>query len=151
MISIVPYENKYHEDFKRLNLEWLEKYQLTETHDLDILDDPQTNVLDAGGSIFLALEDGKVIGTAGIAKENKSVYELVKMAVDPEHRGKGISKLLLVRCLELAKEKGADKIFLWSNSQLTTALSLYEKYGFRHVDPSNSPMQTADIKMELKF
>ena len=30
MISIIVYENKYQPDFKRLNLEWLEKNNLTE-------------------------------------------------------------------------------------------------------------------------
>jgi hypothetical protein len=32
---------------------------------------------------------------------------------------------------------------------LQTAISLYKKYGFIHVDASNSPLLTADIKMEL--
>ncbi len=149
MIQIINYENKYQPDFKRLNLEWLDKYNLTESHDLEILDDPEGTVTAKGGCIFLARDGEKVIGTAGLWKENESEYELIKMAVDIEHRGRGISKILLDRCLEEAKNKKAKKVFLFSNSQLKTALKLYEKYGFTYVDVTDAPFLTADIKMEL--
>src|SRR5258705_9458116 len=102
MITIIAYDNKYQPDFKRLNLEWLDKYNLTESHDLEILDDPQGTVIARGGCIFLAMNGKEVIGTAGLWKENKEEYELIKMAVDPAHRGQGISKILLDRCLEEA-------------------------------------------------
>jgi putative acetyltransferase len=149
MIEIRNYESRYQQDFKRLNLEWLEKYNLTETHDLEILDDPEGTVTNGGGCIFLATDGEKVVGTAGLAKEHEGVYELVKMAVDPEYRGQGISKILLDRCLTEAKNLNAKKVFLFSNSQLQTAIKLYGKYGFRHVEVTDSPMLTADVKMEL--
>ncbi|HEV7782952.1 MAG TPA: GNAT family N-acetyltransferase [Chitinophagaceae bacterium] len=151
MINLVNYEDKYQPDFKRLNMEWLEKYNLVETHDLEILDDPKDTVLNNGGAIFLVMDDDKVIGTAGLWKENDSEYELIKMAVDPVYRGQGISKLLLDRCLEEARKKNAKKIFLYSNSQLKTALKLYEQYGFKHVEVIDAPFLTADVKMELIF
>ncbi|NOT51065.1 MAG: GNAT family N-acetyltransferase [Chitinophagaceae bacterium] len=151
MISIIPYEKKYQPDFKRLNLYWLEKYHLTEQYDLDILDDPQGKVIDPGGCIFLAMDDEKVVGTAGLAKENETVYELVKMSVDLNYHGKGIGKILLERCLEEATRLKAKKIILFSNSQLVTALRMYENYGFRHVDVIDAPFLTADVKMELCF
>jgi putative acetyltransferase len=149
MIEIIEYENKYQPDFKRLNLEWLDKYNLTESHDLEILDEPQGSVLARGGCIFLALDGEKVIGTAGLCKENEKEYKLIKMAVDTEYRGQGISKILLDRCLQEAKDRNATKVFLFSNSQLKTALKLYEKYGFSYVDVTDAPFMTADIKMEL--
>lgn len=33
--------------------------------------------------------------------------------------------------------------------RLETALKLYEKYGFRHVEVTGAPFETADVKMEL--
>ncbi len=149
MIEIIEYESKYQPDFKRLNLEWLDKYNLTESHDLEILDDPEGSVIAGGGCIFLAIDGEKIIGSSGLWKENESEYELIKMAVDTEYRGQGISKILLNRCLEEAKERKATKVFLFSNSQLKTALKLYEKYGFSYVDVTDAPFLTADIKMEL--
>lgn len=151
MTELIAYENKYQPDFKRLNLEWLDKYNLTESHDLEILNDPERTVIARGGCIFLAREDEKIIGTAGLWKENEKEYELVKMTVDPAYRGKGISKLLLEHCLSAAKELGAEKITLYSNSQLKTALGLYEKFGFRHVPVTGAPFLTADVKMELSL
>lgn len=149
MVEIFAYESKYHREFKELNLEWLEKFNLTESHDLEILDDPEGVVIAKGGCIFLAMEDGKVVGTAGLYKENEKEYELVKMAVIPQYRRTGVGKLLLEKCLEEARTRKGEKVFLYSNSQLQEALRLYEKYGFREVDTLDVRYITADVKMEL--
>jgi len=45
----------------------------------------------------------------------------------------------------------AEKITLYSNSQLQTALQLYEQFGFIHVEVKDSPLLTADVKMELSL
>ena len=149
MIEIIDYSGEYANDFRELNLEWLEKYNLAESHDLEIINHPKETILDNGGYIFLAREGDRIVGTAGIANEGDSIYELVKMTVAPAFRGQGISKMLIEKCLDKARELKAKKIFLYSNSQLQTAISLYKKYGFVHVDASNSPLLTADVKMEL--
>ena len=151
MIEIIDYSGEYANDFRDLNLEWLDKYNLTESHDLEVINHPKEAILDNGGYIFLARDGDKIIGTAGIANEGDSIYELVKMTVAPEFRGMGISKMLIERCLDKAKELKAKKVFLYSNSQLQTAISLYKKYGFVHVDATNSPLVTADVKMEMKL
>lgn len=151
MIEIIEYQTRYHREFKSLNLEWLDKYNLTESHDLEVLNDPEGTVIARGGCIFLAKEGDEIIGTAGLWKESEKEYELVKMTVAPAYQGKGISKLLLERCLSAAKELGAEKIILYSNSQLKTALGLYEKFGFRHVPVTGAPFLTADVKMELSL
>jgi putative acetyltransferase len=150
-IKIIEYSDKYQPDFKRLNLEWLDLYNLTESHDLEILDDPTGTVIERGGLIFLAMDGQEVVGTAGLWKESDEEYELIKMAVDPGYRGQGISKKLLQKCIDEAEELGAKKITLFSNSQLQTAISLYKKYGFEHVPVTGAPFLTADIKMELSL
>jgi putative acetyltransferase len=150
-ITIIDFESKYHPVFRQLNLEWLEKYNLLESHDLEVLDDPEGTVIANGGCIFLAMDGEKVVGTAGLWKENEKEYELVKMAVDERYRGQGISKILLDHCLEEARRRKAAKIFLYSNSQLVTALRLYSKYGFQHIDVTDAPFLTADVKMELSL
>ncbi len=148
-IKIIPYRSEHYAIFKQLNLEWLDHYSLTESHDLMILDDPQGTILDNGGYIWMAEADGKIVGSAGLMKEEEGVYELVKMAVTENYRGKGIARLLIERCLYKAREIGAKKVTLYSNHQLQTAIGLYEKYGFYHVEVVNSPMETADVRMEL--
>ena len=150
-IRIIPYSVRHEQDFKRLNLEWLDKYHLTESHDLMVLDDPQGTILDRGGAIFLAEVDGQIVGSAALMLEHEGVYELAKMAVTQDFQGLGISRKLIEECLNKAKEFKARKLTLFSNHQLTTAISLYKKYGFRHVEVKDSPFETADVKMELEL
>ena len=151
MIEIIQYESKYQPDFKRLNLEWLDKYHLTESHDLEILDNPEEKVIAGGGCIFLVKDGERIIGNAGIARVNDEVFELVKMAVETAYQGQGISKTLLELCIAEARKANAKKIILFSNSQLTTAQKLYIKYGFRYVEVTGTPLLTADVKMELSL
>jgi len=151
MIEIIDYNDKYAADFKRLNLEWLDKYNLTEPADLIVLDNPRRTVIDTGGVIYLALIENKIIGSAALIQEHEGIFELAKMAVSPLWQGKGISRLLIEKCIEKAKVLGAKKILLFSNSQLQAAIGLYTKYGFKHVEVKDSPFLTADIKMELSM
>ena len=149
MISIIEFQSKYAGDFKQLNLEWLDKFGLTEAADLLMLNNPQNEIIDKGGCIFLAMFRKQVVGSAALISETQGVYELAKMAVIPAFRGKGISKLLIETCLIKAKKLDAVRIYLSSNSQLTTALKLYEKYGFKYIVVKDTHYATADIMMEL--
>ena len=148
-IQIIPYTSQYAPDFKRLNLEWLDHYHLTESHDLMVLDDPIGTIINTGGAIYLAVSGGEIVGSAALMKEHEGVYELAKMTVTKAFRGKGISKLLIEKCLEKAKQLQAKKVTLFSNHQLQTAIHLYEQYGFKHVEVKDSPFETADVRMEL--
>lgn len=151
MVSIIEFDLKYAADFKKLNLEWLDKYGLTEEGDLLMLNDPQKQIMDTGGCIFLAKEGDTIVGSAALIKETTVQYELAKMAVAPDYRGKGISNLLIETCLNKAKKFGAKRLYLVSNSQLTTAISLYTKYGFKHIAVVDAHYITADVMMELLF
>ena len=148
-IEIIDYNNSYHSDFKKLNLEWLDKYGLTESHDLLILDDPQGIVLDTGGFIWLAKAGGEIVGSIGIMNEGNGIFELIKMGVNENWRGRGIAKMLMEVCLRKAKEIGVKRLILFSNHQLQTAIKLYEKHGFKQVEVTGAPFLTADVKMEL--
>jgi len=151
MIEIIDFEVQYAGDFKKLNLEWLDKYNLREEADMRVLNDPIGTMILQGGYIYLARIDNEIVGTAGIMKEHGNVYELVKMAVSSEHQGKGISKLLLKHCLDKARELKVSTLILFSNHQLVRALKLYEQNGFRHIPVVNSPFHTADVMMELQI
>jgi len=148
-IEIIEFENRHQASFKTLNVAWLDQYSLLESHDLQILDNPQKYILQNGGVIYLAVDANEVVGSAALMKEHQGVYELVKMAVAPSHQKRGISKLLLEKCVNKARELHAVKIILFSNHQLKAALALYEKYGFQHVPVADSPFVTADVRMEL--
>src|SRR5688572_10007293 len=149
MIEIIEYEDQYATDFKKINLEWLDKHNLTEEPDLLMLNTPRDAIIQRGGAIFLAKSGDEIIGSAALISAHDDIYELAKMTVVPSWQGRGISKLLLERCLETAGLLGAKKIVLFSHHKLEAALQLYTKYGFVHVKVTDSPFVTADIKMEL--
>ena len=150
-IEIIDYDEKYHSDFKRMNLEYLDKYNLTESHDMIILDNPREIILGKGGFLWLAKAGEEIVGTVGIIPEGHGIFELIKMCVAESWRGRGISKLLMDTCLQKVKELGGEKLILFSNHQLQTALKLYTKYGFKNVEVTDSPFETADVKMELEL
>ncbi len=148
-IEIIEYEDHHQPIFKALNAEWLNQYNLMESHDLEILNDPRELILKNGGVIYLAKHEHEVVGSAALIKEHDGMYELAKMSVSASHQRMGISKLLLDKCLEKARALRARSVVLFSNSQLKAALELYKKYGFKHVAVEDSPFATADVKMEL--
>jgi putative acetyltransferase len=149
MITIIDFDEKYAADFKRLNLQWLEQYNLLESHDLFFLNDPVETIIKKRGCIYLAKEEDTIVGSAALIMEHEGLYELAKMAVQPSHQGKGISKLLLQRCIDKAREWKAVRLSLFSNHQLVNALKLYQQFGFKQVAVEDSPFATADVKMEL--
>lgn len=148
-VHIIPYEDIYHEAFRTLNLEWLTLYGLAEEPDMRVLSDPRGEILSRGGFIWVAILDDAVIGTAALIKESDHSFELAKMSVAPGYRGLGIGRKLLETCIDKALVSGANRIELFSNHQLKSAVQLYERLGFRHIPVIDSPFQTADIKMEL--
>ncbi len=83
---------------------------------------------------FVALEDGKVIGGVGVYPSEglpEDTVELVKMYLITEHRGKGLGKLLMRKCIDLAGVLGYKNIYLESMPELAAAVSAYQKLGFQ--------------------
>jgi N-acetylglutamate synthase-like GNAT family acetyltransferase len=149
MINIVPYKEEYKEHIKTLNYEWLEKYFAVEPVDVVQLSNPQVEILDKGGKIFFALDDGKVIGTASLLKVSNEEYELAKMAVTEKYQHAGVGKMLMDYCIEEAKNLDAKKITLFSNTKLEAAIHVYRKYGFVEIPlPAEMHYVRSDIRME---
>ncbi len=151
-VAIESFDDRWAEAFAKLNYEWIEKYFAIERHDREILDNPRTEVIDRGGEIFMAVIDDNAVGTVAMIPSGEGVWELTKMAVSPAFQGRGISNLLMAKCIEFAEDAGASTIFLESHRSLGPALSLYRKFDFTEVptDP-NSEYARADIRMEYRF
>ncbi len=88
-------------------------------------------------SYYVAEEDGKIIGGAGIApleKEAREICELQKMYFLPEARGKGIGSKMIYTCLGFAKEQGFTRCYLETMPYMESARKLYQKLGFEDLD-----------------
>ena len=149
-VSIVEFDERFADAFADLNYEWIEQAYTVEEHDREILDHPVKQIIEPGGQIFFALVGGEPAGTVALIEIGDDAFELAKMAVSPEHRGEGLSNLLMDACIEYSRTKGKRRIILESNTKQVAAVRLYRKYGFVEtpLDP-NSHFVRANIRMEL--
>ncbi|MDA8948996.1 GNAT family N-acetyltransferase [Flavobacteriaceae bacterium] len=145
-----PYLSRDAKDFKSLNMEWLEAYFEVEPYDELVLSNPQSEILDQGGSIFMLLKEEKTIGTFAFLKKNVGLYELSKMAVTPKERGKGYGNMIIQFAIHYAKQHQWKSLILYSSTILENSIYLYNKYGFKEVpiDPDINYAR-GNIKMEL--
>lgn len=150
-LKIVPFEIKYKNDFKSLNVSWIEKYWTMEEGDYKSLNNPEEYILQPGGSIAIALYNDRPVGTCALIKLKDGEYELAKMAVDESTQGLGIGYQLGLHIIEAAKELGAHRLYLGSNTVLESALHLYRKLGFQVLEEAVSPYERCNIEMELIF
>jgi ribosomal protein S18 acetylase RimI-like enzyme len=151
-INIIPFETEHANAFKNLNLKWLEKYFYVEDKDRHLLENCQESILDIGGHIFLAQLNSNIVGCFSLIPSRKKVFELGKMAVDPQFQGMRIGQQLLSFAIDFAKQHDWKAIVLYSSTKLDIALHLYRKYGFREVNLEKElPYERSDIKMELKL
>jgi DNA-binding MarR family transcriptional regulator/GNAT superfamily N-acetyltransferase len=148
-ISIVDYSPEYQNAFGELNKAWIIQYFKMEEADYRSLDHPKEYILDKGGYILVAIYEGKPIGTCALIKMDEHTFELAKMAVAPEAKGKGIGYLLGKSAISKAKESGAGKLYLESNTILKPAIELYHKLGFKKITGRPSPYERSNMQMEL--
>lgn len=129
-VEVVTYRDAFRADFERLNRAWIEKDFRIEGSDLDSFRDPHGMFVAPGGEVFFALVDGQVMGTCALRRADGDTYELCKMAVAPEARGRDLGDALMRAALAAARERGARRMYLVTNSALGPALGLYRKHGF---------------------
>ncbi len=151
-VEIAVFRPEHASRFAQLNREWLEGYNLMEPANEQQLADPQAHFVGCGGQIFVALHDGDVIGTCAVIPHGVEGWELAKLAVSAGFRGQGIARRLVERSLAYARERGAERVFLVSNSRLQAALRLYESLGFKYRPvPEVKEYENEDVYMELRF
>lgn len=116
--------------------------QVFEEHDAPkegtVYSDPTTDALYESfhmekSILFVAEENGKIIGSCGIYPTHglpEQYVELVKFYLPKESRGKGIGRILMERSIAAAKEFGYSELYIESLPQFSKAVAIYEKQGF---------------------
>ena len=85
---------------------------------------------DPSSTTMVAYEGNTIIGVASIHiiyKLSRTLGLIEDVAVNKDHRGKGIGKSLVEKLIEISKQKNCDKIVL-NTSQKNS--KFYEKIGF---------------------
>jgi GNAT superfamily N-acetyltransferase len=85
------------------------------------------------GPVWVALRDGAVLGTGAAVVKRESVY-VRGMAVLPAARGLGAGAALLRGVESWALSQGCGRLFLSTTPFLSSAIRLYERFGFRRVE-----------------
>lgn len=78
---------------------------------------------------------GEIVGTVSVVLVTDGEFELQKMFLKKELRGKGLGKLMMNFILEYVKSNKCKKIKLDTINVLHEAINLYKSYGFQPVKP----------------
>ncbi len=138
--------------FRELNEEWITRYFVLEPKDVASISHPRESILERGGRILLAVQDGRAVGCCALVVMTPGEFEVAKMAVTESCQGQGIGRRLLAETVALGRRLGARRLYLETNAKLAPAIHLYEALGFRHVPPERvvpSPYARANVFMEL--
>jgi len=97
-----------------------------------------TQLEDPNKTVLVADDDGNVVGYAYGAVEGYDFLALRGPAgvlhdviVDPQHRGRGIGRLLLGTTLDFFKSRGVPRVVLSTAEQNEAAQRLFASMGFR--------------------
>ena len=132
-LRLREYSRELQREFHDINAEWISDMFRLESADREVLEDPQTHILDGGGAILFVEAAGLgIIGTCALRKTGPRSAELTKMGVRPAARGLKAGEYLLAATIARAKEMGMDDLYLLTNSKCASAIHLYEKLGFAH-------------------
>ena len=85
---------------------------------------------DPNSTTMVVCEGSTIIGVASIHiiyKLSRTLGLIEDVAVDKDHRGKGVGKSLVEKLIEIGKQKNCDKIVLNTSEKNS---KFYEKIGF---------------------
>ena len=148
-MTILPYEPRHAEAWRTLNEAWISTLFVLEAKDREVLNDPQGKVIDKGGEIFIAEQNGEAFGCVALLPMGDGGYELAKMTVSEAARGTGLGRRLMETCIARALELEARRLYLETNSGLGPALGLYRAVGFVDLPARETAYARADVFMEL--
>jgi len=82
------------------------------------------------GRLLLVEVDGVIAGTISLRKIREDTGEIKRMYVKPKFRGKKLGNLLIEEVIEISHENEFSKLYLDTAHFMSSAISLYKKYGF---------------------
>jgi len=111
------------------------------------LDDPAATYV----ALWIAEEDGLVVGSAALRDLGAGTVELKRMYLRPEVRGRGLGKQLLGLALGWARAHDMRAIRLDTSERMVAAQRLYEAHGFTRVSGSAPRQGQCRLLYELRL
>jgi N-acetylglutamate synthase-like GNAT family acetyltransferase len=105
------------------------------------------------GPAWVAVYREQIVGTGSVVPKPEGIY-IRGMAVIPSARGLGIGRRLLDEIQRFVVAQGCARLFLSTTRFLTTAIRLYEAFGFRRMndgphDLFGTPLFTMEKNVDL--
>ncbi len=89
---------------------------------------------DPATTLLLVRDDGRIVGAAAVLVYATPAFvkaRIEDVVVDENSRGKGVGDALVRRCIEVARERGAEIVELQSARWREVANRLYPRLGFQ--------------------
>lgn len=144
-------EHTTHAKVKLMLLDWADAQALAKPIRISVFIEeqhvPELEEWDDEDSValhVLALNDGEPVATARLTQKGK----IGRMAVLKAHRKQGIGAMMLVKLIEVAKQRGLQEVKLWSQ---THAQAFYKKYGFTALGDEFLDAGISHVEMRLKL
>ncbi|WP_309119314.1 GNAT family N-acetyltransferase [Paenibacillus sp.] len=102
--------------------------------ELLLLADPSRRLVEEylrRGNCFVGSLDDQIIGVYVLLPTRPDTVELVNVAVEEKHQGKGIGKLLVKHAVQVSMDLGFKTIEVGTGNSGVGQLALYQKCGFR--------------------
>ncbi|ABB56492.1 GNAT family N-acetyltransferase [Synechococcus elongatus] len=71
-----------------------------------------------------------VIGVIVLQAQSPQVFEVMNLAVEPDYRGQGIGKALMVAAIARAQAEGGRRLIVATGNSSLDPLAFYQKLGF---------------------
>lgn len=104
------------------------------------------------GNFWVALDDGRVVGTVGLLDIGDRQAALRKMFVAAAHRGAehGVARRLLATLFAWCESQSVREVYLGTTAKFLAAHRFYEKNGFQEIArealPASFPVMVVDTK-----
>lgn len=96
-------------------------------------------------------KNGKIIGSIGLKKINKTTAEIKKFFVEKNYRGKGIAQKLMQSLLDAAIKHQFKTLYLGTVAALKAAQRFYKKNGFIQISKNQLPTQFELCPLDTNF
>src|SRR5258708_17192788 len=113
-ITILEYEPAYQPYFKQLYRDWFTGHFRAPPDPIDefVLTQPEKAILAKGGAILMVACEDSIAGFVALKKADSYSFELTKMAIGEEYRGRGLGEALCRAVIDKARSLGAKRIVL---------------------------------------
>ena len=101
------------------------------------------------GAILLAEQNGEIAGCVAVRLLKSDICEMKRLYVKDEFQGLSLGRKLTEAIIDKAKQLGYKKMQLDTLQRLARAIDLYEKLGFKQIQPYYANPLTEVVYWEL--